>query len=949
MNTCLKPGCNKKLKTGRMYCSTTCANQDRPRVKTLSSVPSEIKDVITAAAGDAAPEVMNAMAEVIRLAREDDVIRFDPNAAIRPVKTYGDVTLSWDENQEYRPDDALDYDKIEAMDKSGIVQFALRMRQAQLMLVFKDGNWKVESLDDELSDAFEANLREVLEPMMFGMLDNMLRTGAGICEIPWVNKNKQQLGIAKNRSATLFTVMDHARHVDTSSVWAFRRDKKGRFDGFIQRPRIGRALVKPEKAARNFIGGSADDIVVQRENALVLAFLERNRNKWGISLYETIYPLWFWYQVVLRSMVRYMERMGVPVAVVDAPADRSVIDPGTGDEIDAMQLGLRIAANAGRSNALAIPSNTDRDGNRMWNIRYLSADERAQPFTDVLEKMAVMILRAAFFADRSLTGGEVGAFNLGEIHQAANAILDQMIIMHIVHQFNQHIPPRFAQFNRGVANTPNLRMTVIGVDMRQTDLLFKLLGIGGNIPASQEAMARIDWVGLAENVGVPTISEEERDRQKKKLEEEALDRQQKQIDMQQKAKMSAGEEPFQSNSVKSPAKEAKEKATPNQNGSDKQADLVQQFVDLLLENDLMLPIMVSDEEKIKLFNPFHGRSGRFASGPGGRGGTGSSGGGKSGKEQVALPERRSGGSGPSRISGAKRGSGSMFLKIGAITAVSAIAGGFLLSQASGAGDTPQERAQEETEDWPEPESVEGVQGFINSSLSEMGIDIEGMSIKVEEHSLGAGNHATYDPVEQALYIPPKLMQRAKNGDPDALSVIIHEAEHHGQRDGSSQRPDGIVLDGEDFGQKEADMMISHAEGQNQLMTLATMSKIYGRPVDDDELRSMTITKLRAEGFYGSFQTIKDPYKTEEAAWAGIATVWQSKNGGTRLEFLRDAHDQGFNIPATRSRMAALFPDQMRDFEGNSMPSPNTILGWLRSGYGIDGASEIRGIMEEAAQ
>ena len=638
--TCSRPGCSQALHKGKFYCGRSCAAIDRVRLKSLklSSIPANIAELIEDMAGDQSQVVLDAIANTISLASNE--VEVNVKKISSDVRTQGDWVLRWTDGEELRPTDRLSWGRIEAMDRSGVIQFALMMKLAQLIMPFRDERGhRFVSSDDELAEVVSAAMKHVLPKMMYDMMESALRTGSGFGELIWGFVTKHQVGLGKNRGGKKFTVILDNKIVDPETIKAIRRTEKGKFNGFIQN------AIRAES--------KTSEIPVELENAFVLTYQERYRNKWGISLYQSMYPLWFWYQVILRSMVRYMERMGTPVAVVEAPGNKVVRQPDSTDMIDAMDLGLQIAVQIGKSSAIVMPSDVDRDGNKMWGAKYLTADERAQPFTDVLEKMTVMILRAALLADRSLTAGEVGAFNIGEIHDIANSIHNQMVVMLFVEQFNRHISPRMAKFNRG-NNAPPLYLEVMNIDLRIREMMSKLLATAGNIPAAQEAMGRMDWVDMATQSGVPTISEAEHERNKKKLEEESLARQEKQIEMQKKASMGTDQAPFKANIEKGPENRAKDVAKNIAGGSAGQAqaqgakekleEQISKFINLLMQESTSASVIVTEEEIQLKFNPGQPRDnkGRFGSGGGGGKGKSKK---KKKREAKTTDARRKGGGG----------------------------------------------------------------------------------------------------------------------------------------------------------------------------------------------------------------------------------------------------------------------------------------------------------------
>ncbi len=762
---CSRPTCDSPLHRGKLYCGRSCAARDRPRLRLLkqSPVPDDIVELVREVAGDKSGIVLDSIADVIKLASNELEVNVSKTSS--EVRTQGDWVLRWTDGEELRPTDRLSFARIRAMDKSGVIQFALMMKLAQLMLVFRDQrSHRFTSSDNELAEVISAAMEHVLPRMMYNLMESALRTGSGLAELIWGNVTKHQVGLGKNRGGKKFTVIVDSKIVDPETIKAIKRTKKGKFDGFIQ------TAIRAE--------GDESEIPVELENAFILTYQERYRNKWGISLYQAMYPLWFWYQIILRAMVRYMERLGTPVAVAWAPANKVVRKPGSTDTIDAMDLGLQIAVQVGKSSAVVMPSDVDSSGNKMWELGYLTADERAQPFTDVLEKMTVMILRAALLADRSLTAGEIGAFNIGEIHDIANSIHNQMVIMLFVEQFNRHISPRLAKFNRG-NNAPPLFLEVMNIDLRIRDMMQKLMAVAGNIPAAQEAMGRMDYVTMAELSGVPIISQAEHERNKKKLEAEGLARQEKQIEMQQKAKMGTDEAPFKANVEKGAENRAKDVSKGVAGGSAGQAqaqgakekleEQIAEFARLLMQDDTSASIIVTEEEIQLKFNPSQPRDNRGRFGSGGGGGGGKSSKSKKKREKDSKPsERKKGGA------GGKRGGGSINSAVAvAGVALFGIAGVSLLGRDTevGEGQLNTDADQFINGDYP-GEGDKAVAGAM-SALAADPTNKEALDVMAEELDIST------EEAQAQMELVNKYLGDAELGDPAMLNP---DSEHWGSRE-----------------------------------------------------------------------------------------------------------------------------------------------------------------------
>lgn len=521
---CAREGCNEPLSTGKSFCSPKCsANRSKPKVL---SAPASIEDIVRAASPDGAAEILRQM-QITLQADDITVPDFDT------VRTHGDWRLDFSGGREYKPNSAIDYDTIYDMERSGVVAFAKEMKASGILAAFRSPQTRtLVSPDKPLMDAMNESLRRFFFLGMADAVDAAIGYGASFQEIEWINMTAYELGLSNSRSATqMWTVINSLKSVNPSTVSHMLRDKNRKFNGFVQN------------------GTLTDfrDITVKRENSLVISYNEKFRNKWGISMYELMYPYWFWYQIVLRSMVRYMERQGTPVAVVKAPSKFNVRKPGTTETVNALVWAQQVASSIGFSSAVAIPSDPDPEtGKPMWDASYLVSEERSESFISVLESLTQMILRSAILGDRSVSkdSGSTGSNAQAEIHMEATRIHDDKIVSGILHTLNENIFPRLSVYNRGVKNPPPLWMIVKGLSQRDRDIIMKLFNVAGNSPEAQEALGRVDYETMAIDGGIAYLSQGEYEKRRNELEQYSLDKQGRQAEMQHELakKYDTGEE-----------------------------------------------------------------------------------------------------------------------------------------------------------------------------------------------------------------------------------------------------------------------------------------------------------------------------------------------------------------------------------------------------------------------
>jgi hypothetical protein len=527
-------------------------------------IPEKLEELVNTSLGEDSSIVLNEIKDVLEL-----------EYALPPLvdngRTYGDwgmFSIDQKNASDYRPQSALSIDIIEQMLKSAPVRFALEMKRAQIVSVFRnERSWKVTCNDTELQEIVTKNLQQILPKMALDFSFSSLAYGVSFQELVWIRQSKYELGLEDEPSNNAkFVVAKIPNSVNPGTIDRILRTKTGHFNGFVQKPR--------------WLTGNSE-IVVPSEASLIIPYEEKFRNLWGESILKPMYPIWYWYEIVLRAMVKYMERTGTPVAMVKAPARSTIIKPGTKERIDGISWGMEIASNVARSNAISIPSDRDEQGNPLWELSYLNSSERSQPFLDILELLTQMILRAGLSADRALSqsSGGVGSYSIGEVHKEATALHNELILTQWVHYLNTYFLPLYSLYNRG-QNGPTVHLETQGLDPTDRTNLTTLLGVSQSMQSFQDIGFRIDWESLLTVNNIPLKSQEEADAAKKKLEEESLKKQEDMLGMQSKFAAPSPTKQSDGSLKANPANKAPEK---------------------------------KDSSTKKLENPNHDKLGRFAS------------------------------------------------------------------------------------------------------------------------------------------------------------------------------------------------------------------------------------------------------------------------------------------------------------------------------------------------
>lgn len=861
-------------------------------------IPDDLIGFIKSKLGDDASTVLDEVQNIIMLEQTSPPM-------VDNGRTYGDWNiplLSINGLGDYRPGSSLPLHIIEQMLKSAPVRFALEMKRAQIVSIFRNKrSWKIQSPDRELAEIVTANLMNILPKMSLDFSFSSLAYGVSFQEIIWEYRSKYELGISdsKYQSNKKFVVAKIPNSVNPTTVLYIKRTEDGHFNGFVQQSKV--------------ITGS--EINIPRDASLIIPYDEKFRNLWGESLLKPMYPIWYWYEVVLRSMVKYMERTGTPVTLVKAPSRINIIKPGTKKKVDSMSWGMEIASNVARSNAAVIPSDTDDQGRPLWDLSYLNSTEKSQPFMDILELLTQMILRAGLSADRALmqSSGGVGSYNIGELHQQATALHNEVILIQWLHCINSYFLPLYSLYNRG-RNGPPIWIETQGLDPTDRNNLTTLLGVAQNMDSFKNAGYRIDWETLLETNNIPLLSEADGDAIKKKQEEENLSKQENMLNVQSK---------FNSPSPTKQSDGSLKANLPNKVATDKKVDSSVNAEDT--------------EEVIKLFNPYHDKSdGRFSSKRGG----------SSIGVSINTAEVTS-----DIVNKAASGSvvGSIVKTTGAVLGIGGVGvvGLAVIGAANNASDkearrkelekkiaTTQQSLDAMTSNWPKSSTKEEAVDTAINELKKIGLtEIPDDLVVNFSTPPSAGAIGEYRPDTNTLYVDPTLEKGLLAGDPATFDVLLHELAHS-EQEFAGNTGDIWGNDSEIVGDRSA--FRDYFEGQNDLVTKLANSQLHNQELDSFTTADLSkeynsqqreldsyenaLSSLDASGgtssirvgiISGGQEISSIGYPSQTEFYAGLAAAYEEKTGISAKDFLLEAHKYGFSQNEMHQDLVDVFPDEMK--------------------------------------
>lgn len=393
----------------------------------------------------------------------------------------------------YAGDIELDRDKIDRMMKTGQIAYPMLMKKAPVISVLNSkSGFSVKSPDEDLARIMHENLFEVL-PRVAEEILTFLEYGAYYAEVTWEPTSAKDYGLDKEYGMDgnkFWWVISDFHGCHPSTIKEILRDEKTkRFRGFRQELGIGK-----------------EDVDIGLDRALIIPHGGVFGNVTGTSILEPVYVWWFWFELVWRAFLRFLQRQGVGVVLVRAPSQARVTVAGR--TVSAMDWALQLASSLHKTNFAVVPSDTDRDtGKELWTVEFVTtgSGEEGKQFVEALKLLADNIKLYLLTGSTQRTEGD-----------ELDIMLDtERILSHITMHITRYVLRRAIQFNGSTAR--KLVMESQGANTRILPLLFKLMAVAGN--TAGDALRNVDWRSLFAKGGVPILTEEEVE----KIKEEAME------------------------------------------------------------------------------------------------------------------------------------------------------------------------------------------------------------------------------------------------------------------------------------------------------------------------------------------------------------------------------------------------------------------------------------------
>jgi len=171
-------------------------------------------------------------------------------------------------------------------------------------------------------------------------------------------------------------------------------------------------------------------------------------NPFGVSRLKNAYKIWYWKQLLYQFMMQYFERRGIPPTVATAPPGRT--QDSSGNEVENLEMALRLASSLISSSVAAIPYQTSKDSNgeNMWKLEILKDDARGPMFIEALDHLDNRALRAIFIPESVWASGDSsGGYGGSSIQADLFLMTEKGLITDLEESINAQLVTPFLQAN----------------------------------------------------------------------------------------------------------------------------------------------------------------------------------------------------------------------------------------------------------------------------------------------------------------------------------------------------------------------------------------------------------------------------------------------------------------------------------------------------------------------
>jgi SPP1 gp7 family putative phage head morphogenesis protein len=229
-------------------------------------------------------------------------------------------------------------------------------------------------------------------------------------------------------------ILDSPKGLDPETIYLLTDPNTGRLSGFEQY-------------------GIQEKILCEDHKAMVFTHMLESGQYYGISALEPGYPYWFDANLNRQFHMRWLERKGVGILKGIYPPGETLINNKSVDNQDIM---LDLLSSIIEGRVVSLPSKRDESGNLVWDISFLSDDDKTDPFINRAKYLDESILRSLIIPEKALTQGEIGARATVEAYQNLFLERKETLLDDIVENINERLVKPFVNYNFGSETRVNV-------------------------------------------------------------------------------------------------------------------------------------------------------------------------------------------------------------------------------------------------------------------------------------------------------------------------------------------------------------------------------------------------------------------------------------------------------------------------------------------------------------
>jgi len=205
-------------------------------------------------------------------------------------------------------------------------------------------------------------------------------------------------------------------------------------------------IEKKDGSFRGFRQNSDIDVLVKDRKSLLFTHVLESGQYYGMSAQEPVYPFWYDANLNRQFHMRWLERKGTGFFKGLYPKGDTLIN---GVETGNQDIILNLLDSIMEGNGVSMPSSRDDKGNLLWDIGFMSDEDKTDPFIARQKHIDEMILKGLVIPEKALTQGEIGARSSIEAFQNMFVQLKQEVLDVTVNNINKYLVPNFVELNFG--------------------------------------------------------------------------------------------------------------------------------------------------------------------------------------------------------------------------------------------------------------------------------------------------------------------------------------------------------------------------------------------------------------------------------------------------------------------------------------------------------------------